>query len=138
TGDHGPAAGEAERVLTAAALEVEESGAVDVAEQIDLFGEQGAATVAKETGLVTLVAVVDEDGGVPRHPIGFVYVAQARREHGTSRALARRQCADSRLEPCLDRRTSQSILRAGVRRRASAHRRGGSRPGDSLAGRAVE
>jgi hypothetical protein len=45
---------------------VHEVQAVDVTEQLQLVGEQGAAAALQEPGLVVLVAVVGFGGCVPR------------------------------------------------------------------------
>ncbi|MCY1508282.1 hypothetical protein D9M68_425840 [compost metagenome] len=73
-GHAGAAARDAQAVLARVALQVQHREAVHVAEQGAFLGEQRGAARAEEGGLVALVAVVRDRGGVPRLAVGFVQV----------------------------------------------------------------
>lgn len=65
SGDVCPEASDAQRVLSAVALEMHQPLAADVAEEFGFLGEQGAVSRAQEGGLVLLVSVVGRGHCVP-------------------------------------------------------------------------
>jgi hypothetical protein len=73
--------GQAERVLAAVALEMHDPSAANIAEQVELFAAQIAPATAEEGGLIALMAVVRDGGGVPGQAVVLVKLAVGRVAH---------------------------------------------------------